>query len=282
MEVLFFMECFYGRGSLNTDKTSDEYISVNNFGYNKNINQSFCVKREKGRLDYQIIYIDKGYGYFWANNNFVKVTAGSFVILFPREKNHYEFPADSLTDYYWIHFTGNGVAELLKKLKLEYNVFEVGDFFEFKETISAMSKSCVAEDFTTEAFLSSCIYTLLAKTSRKIYIQDTPIRKVLVRMQSENIKSFNNLAYAQMCGLSEYHFIRVFKKFTGLTPHQYMAKITVNKAIELLSTTNLNVSETAHLLGFDDSLYFSRFFKKETGASPKKYFNSHNSNEIYQ
>ena len=267
------MECFYGRGSINTDKTSDEYISVNNFGYYKNIDQGFSVKREKGRLDYQIIYIDKGYGYFWLNDNFVKVTAGNFVILFPGEKNHYEFTSDSLTDYYWIHFTGRGVAEILNKLKLEDNVFEVGDFFEFKEAISAMSKSCVGEDFTTESYLSSCIYTLLAKTSRKIYIQDTPIRKILVKMQSESIKTFNNSTYAKMCGLSDYHFIRVFKKITGRTPHQYMAKITVNKAIDLLSTTNLNVSETARLLGFDDSLYFSRFFKKETGLSPKKYFN---------
>lgn len=270
------MECFYGRGSISTDKTSDEYISVNNFGYNKNIKQGFCVKREKGRLDYQIIYIDKGYGYFWLNNNFVKVTSGKLLILFPGEKNHYEFPSDSLTDYYWIHFTGRGVAEILKSLKLEGNIFEVGDFFEFKEAISAMSKSCVEEDFTTESFLSSCIYTLLTKTSRKIYIKDTPIRKILVKMQSENIKTYNNSTYAKMCGLSEYHFIRVFKKFTGQTPHQYMAKTTVSKAIDLLSNTNLNVSETAHLLGFDDSLYFSRFFKKETGLSPKKYFSSRN------
>lgn len=274
------MECFYGRGSLNTDKTSNEYISVNNFGYTKNINHNLCVKREKGRLDYQIIYIDKGYGFFWMDNEFVKVTEGNIVLLYPGEKNHYKFQADSHTDYYWIHFTGNGSSEILNKLRLGHNVFEIGDFFEFKETISAMSKSCVAEDFTTEAFLASCIYTLLAKISRKIYIKDTPIRKALVKMQSESLKSFNNANYAQMCGLSEYHFIRVFKKIMGLTPHQYMAKITVTKAIELLSSTNLNVSEIAYLLGFDDSLYFSRFFKKETGVSPKKYFNSLNHKDL--
>ena len=272
MEI--FMDCFYARGTLSTNKTSDEYISVNNFGYYKGINQNICVKRQKGRVDFQIIYLDKGYGHFWINNSFVKVPEGSIVILYPGEKNYYEFPADSLADYYWIHFTGSGVTNLLENLKLENGTFKIGDFFEFKEIIAMMSKGCISEDFTTEPFLSSCVFTLLTKTSRKFYIHETPINNVLVRMQNENMNTFKNATYAQICGLSEYHFIRVFKKVTGLTPHKYMAKITADKAIELLSTTNLNVSEIAHLLGFEDSLYFSRFFKKEIGVSPKKYLTS--------
>ena len=90
-------------------------------------------------------------------------------------------------------------------------------------------------------------------------------------MQTDFQNKLSNEDYAKICGVSEYHFIRKFKKETGLTPLQYKTKIVINKAIELLETTNLNILEIARMLGFDDSLYFSRVFKKETGTSPKKY-----------
>ena len=265
------MECFYARGSLSTDKTSNEYISVNNFGYNKNVNQDLSIIRKDGRLDYQLLYIDKGYGRFLLDEEFVRADSGSLIILRPGQKNHYEFSSDSFSDYYWIHFTGYGIPEIIEKLKLDASIFNVGDFFEFKDIIDSMSKATVVEDFITDTYLSSAVYMLLSQASKRIYVPDTPLRKVLTHMQNETVNTLSNVDYAQMCRLSEYHFIRAFKKCTGLTPHKYMAKITVNKAIELLTNTNLNISEIADMLGFEDSLYFSRFFKKETGYSPKNY-----------
>ena len=100
------MDYFCGKGYLNTDKTSPEYISVNNFGYTKNIDQDLCVIREHGRFDYQMIYIDKGEGDFLINNTLTRVDSGNIVMIYPGEKNHYEFYKESVSDYYWIHFTG--------------------------------------------------------------------------------------------------------------------------------------------------------------------------------
>lgn len=265
------MECFYARGLSSTDKASNEYLSVNNFGYNKNINQDMSIIRTDGRLDYQLLYIDKGYGSFLLDGEFVRAERGAVIILRPGQKNHYEFSSDSFSDYYWIHFTGFGVPGLLEKLKLEESIFNVGEFFEFKDIFSSMSKAAAVEDFTTDTYLSSAVYMLLSQIAKKLYVPDNSLRKVLTCMQNENINTLSNADYARMCRLSEYHFIRTFKKVTGLTPHRYMVKITVNKAIELMTDTNLNISEIAGMLGFEDSLYFSRFFKKETGRSPKNY-----------
>ena len=257
------MDCYYGRGTLSTDKLSSEFIHVNNFGYNKNINETFCVTRKNGRVDYQIMYIDKGYGRILINGEFVNAESGSVIILPPFKENYYEFPQNSLSDYYWIHFTGFGVTHLLKTLKLEDHVYNIGDFH--------MSKFATIEDFTTDSYLSSSIYMLLSQLSKKIHIPKNPLHKVLTYMQNNYINAISNKDCAKMCGLSEYHFIRTFKDVTGLTPHRYMAKITVNKAIELMTDTTLTIAEIANMLGFEDSLYFSRFFKKETGHSPKNY-----------
>ncbi len=265
------MDCFYGKGRISTDSISDEYIFVNNFGYTRQVDCNLCTKREKGRLDYQIIYIDKGYGHFLIQDKFQKVDKGKVVLLHPGEKNHYKFSSDSASDYYWIHFSGSGVANILAGLRLCGNVFEVGDFFEFRSTIDSMSRASATADFTTEAFVSSCIYMLLVKISKRVYVKESSIHAILARMQNEKLSTLTNSDYAKMCNLSEYHFLRKFKKITGTTPHRYLAEITVNKAVELLRDTNLNVSEIAELLGFEDSLYFSRFFKKETGFSPTNY-----------
>ena len=72
-------------------------------------------------------------------------------------------------------------------------------------------------------------------------------------------------------GMSPCWFTRLFHRQTGLSPQQYLTDIRINKARELLATTNYNVSEVADLTGYPNPLYFSRIFKKHTGVSPSRY-----------
>ena len=267
------MELYNAKGTKSTDKISTEFIYVNNFGYIKNIDVEIHLYRENGRMDYQMIYIDKGYGFFMFNNEFVKAESGNIIIIPPGVKNDYYYTADSDTTCYWIHFTGSGVEKLLYELNLQKNIFKTGVFYEFKDIFDKMLKACTNDDRFANSFLSSSLYMLLSLLANKIYVPESPIHKILDEMKSLKISEYKNKDFAKKCNLSEYHFIREFKKITGKTPHKYMAEITVSKAIELLTTTNMNVSETAYFLGFEDSLYFSRFFKKETGISPKEYVN---------
>ncbi len=265
------MISYYGKGYLNTDKKSEDYLSVNNFGYTKEIDVDVCIRREYGRLDYQIIYIDRGEGRFLVDGELTDIKSGHVVLICPGEKNHYEFLKGSYTDYYWIHFTGKGVASLLSRLNLSEKIFNVGDFYPFKKTMEDMAKAVASKDFTTEDYLSSSIYMLLSLISKRVHSPENPMDKVILYMQSKNMNEINNSDLAKMCNLSEYHFLRSFKSLKGMTPHRYIAELTKSKSIELLSDTTLSVSEIASSLGFSDSLYFSRFFKKETGASPKNY-----------
>ena len=263
------MEIFHGMMKVRSDKKSDKYICVNNFGYFKNTERIIKTLREKGRSDYQIIYIEKGTGTFTFNNQKHHFGAGNVVIIRPFERQEYHFALNS--DYYWVHFTGTGTEKLLDELKLNDTFFYTGEFFGFKEIFERMIKDNTIKDMATESLLSAHLISLLSITSRKLYTSESIIYKVIEKMQTDFQNKLSNEDYAKICGVSEYHFIRKFKKETGLTPLQYKTKIVINKAIELLETTNLNILEIARMLGFDDSLYFSRVFKKETGTSPKKY-----------
>ena len=267
------MEIFQGIMTNHSDKTSDKYICINNFGYYKNIDKNVTTERKYGRSDYQLIYIDKGFGTFVADGKKTEIVEGNVIIYKPKTPQYYTFYPDSLSTYYWIHFTGFEIESILSELNITDSILHTGKFIELKEIFDRMIKDNAVNDISSQQLLCSHLISILSHLSRKIHTPQSNIHKVIETMQLDFSNKLTNCDYAKICGVSEYHFIRKFKKETGFTPLQYKTKLVVNKAIDLFSTSNLNISEIAHILGFEDSLYFSRVFKKETGISPQKYIN---------
>ena len=76
---------------------------------------------------------------------------------------------------------------------------------------------------------------------------------------------------AKLSDLSVYHFARAFKQSVGLTPHQYLMRRRVERAIELIKSTNMRLSEIASTAGFADQSHCSRQFKQYVGMSPRAY-----------
>lgn len=72
-------------------------------------------------------------------------------------------------------------------------------------------------------------------------------------------------------GTSQYHFSRQFKVSTGMSPHQYVLKQRLDKARELLSGTDLPITEVAARTGFTTSTYFATFFRRTFGETPSSY-----------
>lgn len=76
---------------------------------------------------------------------------------------------------------------------------------------------------------------------------------------------------AKSVGLSPSYFSSSFKRETGKNVVEYITEYRVEKAIELLGTTNLNTSEVAYRVGFNDPKYFTRIFKRSVGVTPSLY-----------
>ena len=70
-------------------------------------------------------------------------------------------------------------------------------------------------------------------------------------------------------GYSEGYFFRLFKKRTGMTPHEYLTRIRLEHALILMRHSTLTLSEVSKLVGYRDPLYFSRIFKKTLGKNPR-------------
>lgn len=85
---------------------------------------------------------------------------------------------------------------------------------------------------------------------------------------------FSNLKLdelAKLCNLSLSSFKREFRKEFNDSPTNYINDRRIEKAKELLSITELPISEVAYETGFQDSLYFTRLFKNKIGVPPTTY-----------
>ena len=76
---------------------------------------------------------------------------------------------------------------------------------------------------------------------------------------------------ARYAGLSPFHFLRLFTKVTGVTPHQYLVRTRLRRAARLLSREDLPITEVALDWGFADLSNFVRTFKRVAGMSPGKF-----------
>ena len=64
------------------------------------------------------------------------------------------------------------------------------------------------------------------------------------------------------------YFGQFFKAHMGLSVREYLARVRVHKAVELLSTGGYTVAEAAEQCGFPDPYHFSRTCRRLTGACP--------------
>ena len=76
---------------------------------------------------------------------------------------------------------------------------------------------------------------------------------------------------AQEAKLSRYHFLRLFLRLTGLTPHQYVRRTRLRQAAMQLLSSCSNVIEIAQDSGFGDISNFNHAFRAEFGVSPRRY-----------
>jgi AraC-like DNA-binding protein len=83
-------------------------------------------------------------------------------------------------------------------------------------------------------------------------------------------KSIKPEALAQELGVSLRQLQRVFRDGLDTTPNTFIILIKLEVAAEMLKQNNLNISEVAYSVGFNDPSYFSRVFKKYFNISPSE------------
>jgi AraC-like DNA-binding protein len=97
------------------------------------------------------------------------------------------------------------------------------------------------------------------------------LRKSL-RYLEENLESKVGVEkLGEIAGLSAHRFSALFREVMGASPHQYILRRRIEKAMRMLTTSEAAVMEIAGQLGFHDQPHFTKLFKSTTGVSPTFY-----------
>jgi AraC family transcriptional regulator len=97
------------------------------------------------------------------------------------------------------------------------------------------------------------------------------LRQITDWMAAHVAEDFNLAQLADQAGLSKFHFQRLFKAATGVSPSRYHINLRMEEARKLLRETRMSVIDVALEVGYTDPSHFARLFRRETGLSPSEY-----------
>ncbi len=235
--------------------------------------------RPIGRPDYQVLYIASGKAIFHINNEIREVSAGNMVIYHPHDFQQYTYYLEDKPEIYWLHFTGKEAASLIKEVGFSKDpILYTGISAKYQDLFLSIIKElqlprpCFEE--LSSLYIKQLFLTLKRLKEEGGY-KKTEIKEEMeqaIHYFHENFtKDIQVEEYAKKLHMSTCWFIRSFKQYAGMPPGKYITSIRINKAKELLESTDYTVGEVGAIIGYENPLYFSRIFKKQTSLSPAEY-----------
>lgn len=242
----------------------------------------FNVEHGRTLNEYQILYIVEGKGVFKsAHAEETDINAGDMFLLFPGEWHSYHPIKNVGWKSYWIGFKGKNMDDRVKAgfLSPEKPIYNVG----FSENIVRLYReayrNAVEEKANYQQVLAGMVNYLIgmmyALERNKLLTRDKAhvdvINRARLRIRESLESELTIQQIADECGISYSNFRKLFKEYTGVAPALYQQELRIQRAKELLSTTDLSVKEIAYRLNFDSSDYFSSKFRAKVGTPPMEY-----------
>ena len=237
--------------------------------------------RPKGRVDWQLVYINAGEGHFILDGHEVIVPAGNMVLYQPKQEQHYYFLGKDQSQYWFVHFTGRQIKSILKhyEIPLDGYILHTGISYEYEDLFKRMRDELLECAFCYEENLTYLLRELFIIMNRRMN-QDIPRIKGFVQDEIDHARDYFKDHYNEEISIEQYAasrnmstswFSKCFRDIVGVSPMKYILDQRIRNAQILLETSDFTITEIAHTLGYENPMYFSRVFHKAKGQSPSKY-----------
>lgn len=240
----------------------------------------FDLKKGRELSEYQLLYNLEGRGIFHSRNiKEATIHEGDMFLLFPGEWHSYH--PNPLTGWksYWIGFKGRNIDDRVRSgfLSPTKPIYHIGYSSEIVQLYKQAYESAIEEAPYSQQLMAGLVNHLIGKMyslERNIELKSRDqnhvdmISRALLRIRESLESHLTIQEVAESMGVSYSNFRKLFKEYTGLSPAIYQQELRLQRAKELLSTTDLSIKEIAYRLDFDSPDYFSAKFKAKTGRKP--------------
>lgn len=239
---------------------------------------------KKGRVlnEYQLLYLTEGEGIFESTNQRpIRIKEGDLFLLFPGEWHTYHPLPSRGWKSYWIGFKGRNVddrvrAGFLSPTKPIYHVGFSSDLVHlYDEAMKTAREEAAYSQQTLAGIVNHLVGLMYSLERNRVLNKDLGhvdmVNRARLRIRESLESDLTIQQVAEEMGISYSNFRKLFKEFTGIAPAMYQQELRLQRAKEMLSTTDMSIKEIAYRLNFESPDYFSSKFRMKTGRKPSDF-----------
>ena len=207
--------------------------------------------------------------------------AGQGFLICPGQINMYSADQTEPWKYVWLEFDGLQAAEYLNQAGLSavqpvYRPKSAEQAEQVREIMQYIADHPKASILRLIGYLCLLLDTLIQSSSTRQEAHHTQLRDFYV----QEAISYMELHYqhnitveeiASACRLNRSYFSKLFKEKMGCPPQEYLIRLRLSKAADMMRNTTMLISDISASCGYPNQLHFSRAFKQHYGVPPREW-----------
>lgn len=176
-----------------------------------------------------------------------------------------------ILNYYWFNFTAKTIpfftlGEIYKSAVREDEISRMNDILSFEE--EDLDSYCLS---LANTIFKEHFYRMILSLKKYENESTENFSQILQSMKDRVAENISVKQLAEESHMSERSFRSMFLKYTGITPKQYLIKVKMQNAAQILQTSDFSINKVSEKLGYSSPFQFSRDFKKFYGVSPNSF-----------
>jgi AraC-like DNA-binding protein len=237
--------------------------------------------RPKGCPEAVFIYCARGNGWCEVLGRKHEVTKDQLLVVPAGTPHVYGAAKKDPWTIHWFHAVGSNVPVYLEKLEVtpEKPVVPLGGdvqlFSLFEDVLEDLEHGSTLTHLIYAAHSLSHLMGVILRHKAEFEHGEADAAKRAaksIQFMKEHLREAPQITtLAEVVNLSRSHYTMLFHRVTGYSPLRYLNHLRMQRAVQLLNSTNLSIKEISDQLGFSDQFYFSRAFSKMHGHAPSEH-----------
>lgn len=247
------------------------------------------------RNHYLFHYIISGRGYLEANakkagTQRYELEAGQGFLISPGQITTYGADHDQPWKYVWLEFDGLRTADYLNEAGLSaghpiYQPKTSEQAQRVEDIMLCITSHSDASSLQLIGYLCLLLDALIQSSSvrrelREARPQDFYIQEAVSYMERNYQRELTVSEIAAMCQLNRSYFSKLFKEKKGCSPQEYLIRLRLSKAAELMKHSSMSIRDISVSCGYPNQLNFSRAFKQCYSISPREWRKQNKLHEV--